>query len=171
MIHNTYINTMHYELTGVPRAQYYIPGAKGNCNKGNLCESIVKYHRGLDYLNNPNTSGMVGYDIPEECIEVKSGAGGLGRDIGDPSFSVSQQISYYFKNAPKGKKWMWVFFDEDTQRVDEFIMDKKEFGLFVSKWLRGKQHLQSNKKSINVRFKQSSIIMKLWFYHQMEENN
>lgn len=169
MTHNTYINTMPYELTGIARAQYHIIGATGNCNRGNLCESIVKYHRGLEYIKNPNISGMVGYDIPEEQIEVKSGASGLGRDIGDSSFSVSEQIRYYFKNAPQGKKWMWVFFDEKTQRVDEFIMNKKEFGLFVSKWLRKKQHLQSNKKSINVRFKQSSTIMKLWFYLQIEK--
>lgn len=169
MIKNTYKNKMKYELTGTPRVPYQIKGAKGKCNRGNLCESIVKFHRGLDYLSNPNTSGMKGYDIPEEQIEVKSPACGLGRDIGETWFSVSQQISYYFKHAPKGKKWMWVEFDEDTQMVTEYIMNKKEFGAFLHVALRSKQHLQSNKKSINVRFKYSSKNLRNWLEQKVAE--
>lgn len=169
MIKNTYKNEMPYEITGIPRAQYYIPGAKGNCNHGNLCESIVKFHRGLDYISNPNVSGMKGYDIPEEQIEVKSSACGLGRDIGEPWFSAAQQISYYFKHSPRGKKWMWVEFDEETQIVTEYIMNKSEFGGFLHIALRSKQHLQSNKKSINVRFKSSSKALREWLDKKVAE--
>ena len=162
MIKNTYINTMPYTVTNIPRAGYHIEGAKGNCNRGNLCESIVKFHRGLDYIANPNVSGMEGFDIPEEMIEVKSSAAGLGRNIGERNFSVSQQIRYYFDHAPKGKKWMWVVFDEETQQVTEYIMNKREFGAFLHIALRSKQHLQSNKKSINIRFKYTSKGMIEW---------
>lgn len=162
MIKNTYVNTMKYSLTGEKRMNYHIEGAKANCNHGMLCESIVKYHRGLAHLSNPSTSGMKGYDIPEEQIEVKSSAAGLGRDIGDRNFTQSQQIKFYFKNSPKGKRWMWVEFDEETQIVTEYIMNKSEFGAFLHVALRGKQTMQSNHKSINVRFKATNSIMRNW---------
>ena len=162
MIKNVYKNEMVYELSGKARVPYYIPGAKGCCNHGNLLESIVKYHRGYNYSENPNISGMKGFDIPEERIEVKSSEAGLGRDIGERDFSVAQQISFYFKHAPKGKRWMWVEFNEETQIVTEYIMNKKEFGGFLHVALRPKQHLQSNKKSINVRFKKTTKEMIQW---------
>ncbi len=162
MIKRTYVNTMDYEKTGISRMQYHIIGAKANCNRGMLCESIVKYHRGLDYLSNPSTDGTKGFDIPEEKIEVKSSAAGLGRNIGEKDFSISQQIKYYFQHAPKDKHWMWVEFNEETQIVTEYIMNKSEFGGFLHVALRKKQHLQSNKKSINVRFKNTNKEMIMW---------
>lgn len=161
-----YINEMPYELSGKKGAPYHIIGAKGNCNRGNLKESIIKYHLGLDYLNNPATSGMAGYDIPELQAEVKSSAAGLGRDIGERWFSQSQQISFYFKHAPKGKTWIWVEFDEKTQKVTEYHMNKREFGGFIRISLRGKQHKQSNGKSINVRFKYTTKEMLEWLENQ-----
>ncbi len=162
MIKNQYINTIPYEVHNHKGANYRIKGHDGFCNHGNLCESIVKYHRGLDYMANDNISGMVGYDIPEERIEVKSSAASLGRDIGERSFTVSQQISYYFKHAPKGKRWMWVEFDEKTQIVTEYIMNKREFGGFLHVCLRRKTTRQSNKKSESVRFKKTTREMIAW---------
>ena len=159
---NVYENKMPFELTGIPRAQYYIPGAKGNCNHGNLLESMVKYHRGLDYITNPNTDGMKGYDIPEEKIEVKSSECGLGRAIGDRDFSVSQQIRFYFQHCECGKRWMYVVYDAETNMVTEYIMNKSEFGGFLHVALRGKQHKQSNGKSINVRFKKTTKAQIAW---------
>lgn len=162
MIKNTYTNTMSYENTGIARMQFHIEGAKANCNRGMLCESMVKFHRGLEYLSNPSVSGMEGFDIPEEMIEVKSSEAGLGRNIGEANFTASQQIKFYFQHAPKGKRWMWVEFDEETQTVTEYIMNKSEFGAFLHVALRGKQHLQSNKKSINVRFKKTNKEILTW---------
>lgn len=162
MIKNSYVNEMPFELTGIPRTQYHIIGAKGNCNHGNLLESMVKYHRGLEYLTNPNTDGMEGYDIPEERIEVKSSEGGLGRRIGEYNFSVSQQISFYFKHAERGKRWMYVIYNEKTNVVTEYIMNKSEFGGFLHVALRDKQHKQSNGKSINVRFKKTNKEQIAW---------
>ena len=162
MIKNIYTNTMKYTYTGIARMQYRIEGAKANCNHGMLCESIVKFHRGLEHLSNPSTSGMKGYDISEEMIEVKSSAAGLGRDIGEKDFTASQQISFYFKHSPKNKRWMWVEFNEKTQIVTEYIMDKREFGAFLHVALRKKQHKQSNKKSINVRFKETNKEIITW---------
>ena len=153
MIKNEYVNEMPFELTGKPRAQYHIIGHNGFCNHGNLIESMIKYHRGLPYLSNPNTSGSVGYDVPEEKMEVKSSECGLGRDIGERDFSVSQQISWYFKNRDHDDKWLYGVYNEKTNMVTEYIMNKSEFGAFLHIALRKKQHKQSNGKSINVRFR------------------
>ena len=162
MIKNSYVNEMPFELSGKARVRYHIIGAAGNCNHGNLLESMVKYHRGLEYLTNPNTDGMEGYDIPEEKIEVKSSEAGLGRKIGERDFSVSQQISFYFKHAERGKRWMYVVYDEETNIVTEYIMNKSEFGGFMHVALRAKQHKQSNGKSINVRFKKTTKEQIAW---------
>ena len=162
MTKNEYFNEMPFELTGIPRAQYHIEGASGNCNHGNLLESMVKYHRGLEYLVNPNTDGMNGYDIPEEKIEVKSSACGLGRAIGERDFSVSQQIKFYFQHAEREKRWMYVVYNHKTNMVTEYIMNKSEFGAFLHVALRSKQHKQSNGKSINVRFKSTTKKQIAW---------
>ena len=159
---NVYFNEMPFELTGIPRVQYHIIGASANCNHGNLLESMVKYHRGLEYLVNPNTNGMDGYDIPKEKIEVKSSECGLGRAIGERDFSVSQQIKYYFQHCDRDKRWMYVVYDDKTNIVTEYIMNKSEFGGFLHVALRHKQHKQSNGKSINVRFKKTDKAQINW---------
>ena len=161
-----YINEMPYIHHGKNRAPYRIEGAKGDCNHGNLLESMVKYHLGLEHIINPNISGMEGFDVPELRAEVKSSEAGLGRDIGERDFSVSQQIRFYFDHAPKGKTWIWVEFDEDTQKVTEYHMNKREFGYFLTISLRKKQHKQSNGKSINVRFKKTTKEMIAWLESQ-----
>lgn len=154
MYRQEYINEMPYTYhPEIPRTHYHIEGAAGFCNKGNFCESAAKYHRGLAYLKNPNTSGMKGFDIPEEMAEVKSAAAGLGRDIGERDYTVSQQIRCYFASTPKGKKWIWIIYNDKTKLITEYHLNKREFGAFLHIALRSKQHLQSNKKSINVRFK------------------
>lgn len=165
-----YYNKMKYiKDMKHPRSHYKIEGANGFCNMGNLCESIAKYHRGLPYLVNPNTAGLEGFDIPELKAEVKSGACGLGRDIGDLDFTQSQQIKYYFQHSPSDKIWIWVYFEEKTQLVTEYHMSKSEFGRFIHIALRSKQHLQSNKKSLNVRFKTTSKKMLRWLDEQVEK--
>lgn len=151
-----YVTKMPYTpLPNNPRNHYFITGAKSPCNRGNFLESAAKFQRGLDYLANPNTAALKGYDIPSEKAEVKSAAGGLGRDIGDPNFSVSQQIRFYFAHKSADSKWIWMTYDDETHLVTEYHMSKSEFGKFLHISLRRKQHLQSNKKSINVRFKDS----------------
>jgi hypothetical protein len=158
-----YKNEMPYTYHAEnPRNHYLIDGANGFCNKGNFCESAAKFHRGLAYLTNPSTAALDGYDIPEEKAEVKSGAGGLGRKIGELDFTVSQQIRYYFQHKPADSKWIWIVFNDKTQMVTEYHMNKSEFGAFLHIALRSRQHLQSNKKSINVRFKNTSKKMLAW---------
>ena len=162
MTKNEYFNEMPFELTGKPRAQYHIIGANGFCNHGNLLESMVKYHRGLDYLSNPNTDGIKGFDIPEEKIEVKSSECGLGRAIGEVWFTQSQQIKYYFQHADPEKRWMYVVYNEKTNMVTEYIMSKSEFGGFIRIALRKKQFMQSNGKSLNVRFRKTTRDQIAW---------
>lgn len=158
-----YLNKMPYTYHPEnSRNHYFIDGAHGFCNKGNFCESAVKFHRGLPYLINPATAALDGYDIPEEKTEVKSGESGLGRAIGERDFSVSQQIKYYFQHKPADSKWIWAVYNDATHIITEYHMNKSEFGAFLHIALRSKQHLQSNGKSINVRFKDTSKKMLAW---------
>ena len=162
MIKNVYVNEMPFEHTGIPRVQYHIIGAEGNCNHGNLLESMVKYHRGLDYLTNPSTDGMEGFDIPEEKIEVKSSEAGLGRKIGERDYSVSQQIRFYFQHADPEKRWMYLVYDEKPNTNTEYMMHKSESGGLIRIARRKKQHKQSHGKSINVRFRTTTRDQIAW---------
>lgn len=169
MFKNEYINTMPYTTDmSHPRSHYKIEGASGFCNMGNLCESIVKHHRGLPYLINPNTAGLDGYDIPEMKMEVKSGESGLGRAIGNSDFTQSEQIHYYFAHKSADSMWMWVYFNPKTQQVIEYHMNKSEFGRFLHVALRSKQHKQSNGKGLNVRFKKTTKKLLTWLDAQVE---
>ena len=160
---------MKFAINMAHRGSHFkIEGATGYCNMGELCESIIKHHLGLPYLHNPNTPGLEGYDIPELKAEVKSGESGLGRAIGDPSFNQSQQLSYYFKHSPWDKTWIWAYFNLKTMTMTEYHMNKSEFGSFIHIALRSKQHLQSNKKSVNVRFKKTSKKMLAWLDARVE---
>lgn len=158
-----YINEMPYIYDPKHSGSHYlIEGASGYCNRGNFCESAIKYHRGLPYLVNPTTEALEGYDIPEEKAEVKSAEAGLGRHIGERDFSVSQQIRYYFQHKPSDAKWIWVNFNAKTGVITEWQMNKSEFGAFLHVALRRKQHTQSNKKSISIRFKAHSRKLEKW---------
>lgn len=158
-----YINAMPYIYDASHKgACYLIEGAKGYCNHGNLCESIAKYHRGVEYFYNPNTGALDGYDIPAEMAEVKSAAAALGRCIGSYNLSASEQIKFYFAHKPSNAKWIWVELNEKTQEVTEYHMTKSEFGAFMHLCLRAKVHKYSNGKSECVRFKKTNKAMIEW---------
>jgi hypothetical protein len=162
MIKNQYLNEMPFTTHDHKGAPYFIEGAKGFCNHGNLLESMVKFHRGYDHLCNPNTPALDGADIEEEYIEVKSSESGLGRHLGDYGFTKSEQIRYYFANTKRGKRWMYVVYDHKTNMVTEYIMNKREFGAFLHVSLRKDTHKYSNGKSVCVRFKRTTRDQIAW---------
>lgn len=141
------------------RSSYLINGSSAYKNRGELCESICKYHRGIYTEVNPNTSWKNGSDIEAEFASVKSSEGGLGRGIGGYNNSASDKIKTYFKET-HSKVFIWVELNEKTREVVEYQMTKKEFGAFVQKFTR--THRASNKKEITVRFRASSKKMISW---------
>ena len=138
---------------------YLINGSTAYKNRGELCESICKYHRGIYTEVNPNTSWKNGSDIEVEFASVKSSEGGLGRGIGGYNNTASDKIKTYFKET-HSKVFIWVELNEKTREVVEYQMTKKEFGAFIQKFTR--THRASNKKEITVRFRSSSKKMVAW---------
>lgn len=150
----TYTNTLPYTYDpNHTKSHYLIDGSSAYKNRGELCESIAKHHRGIYTEINPNTSWDKGSDIEEEFASIKSSEGGLGRGIGGYDNSASDKIKTYFKNT-HSKVFIWIEFNEETQQVTEYQMNKSEFGRFVYYFTR--IHNMSNKKEISVRFRKTS---------------
>ena len=160
MIKNTYINTMPYEYDADhDRSHYLLNGSEKYKNRGETIESIAKFHRGIFTESNPNTAWNEGSDIPAEHLEIKSNEGNLGRGIS--GITASEKIKNYFKEIQKDKKWAYITWDENTQIVTEYHMNKSEFGEFVRRFTR--VHNMSNHKEVCIRLKKESKIMIRWF--------
>ena len=134
-------------------SHYIIENCAAYRNRGELCESICKHHRGIYTEINPHTSWCDGSDIESEFASVKSSEGGLGRGIGGYDNSASDKIKTYFKNT-HSKTFIWVELNEKTKEVVEYQMNRSEFGKFVQKFTR--VHRASNKKEVTVRFRATS---------------
>lgn len=141
----TYINTMPYEYSPTRSGSHYrILDNTTWCNHGNLCESIAKFHRGIIEKSNPNTSYDKGSDIESEHASVKSPNASLGRDFGGET-TVNGILKYYFKHVASDK-FIYVHFNEKTQIVCEYHMNKREFGAFINKFTRT-WYSETHKKS------------------------
>lgn len=141
------------------RSHYLINGSTAYKNRGELCESICKHHRGIYTEVNPATSWADGSDIESEFASVKSSEGGLGRGIGGYDNTANDKIKTFFKETPS-KVFIWVELNEATKEVTEYQMNKKEFGAFIQRFTR--VHRASNKKELTVRFRPTSKKMILW---------
>ena len=165
MIKITYTNEMPYIYDeNHARSHYLLNGSDKYKNRGETIESIAKYHRGIFTESNPNTAWNAGSDIPEEHLEIKSNEGGLGRGI--TGTTASEKIRNYFKGVEKGKKWAYIEWNEETQIVTEYQMNKAEFGKFVQKFKR--VHNMSNHKELCIRLRPTTKKMIKWFEENCE---
>jgi hypothetical protein len=156
----TYTNTMSYEHNpNRSISAYRIEGNASWCNRGELCESIAKFHRGIFEDHNPNTSYDKGSDIEAEHASVKSPNASLGHSFGG-AVKVNDIIKYYFKHVASSK-FIYVHFDERTQIVCEYQMNKREFGAFIRKFTRY-YHSESKNKDF-IRIKTTTKEMLRWF--------
>ena len=158
-----YVNEMPYEVTNKKGAKYQLPGKAKGANHGELCESLTKWHLGLYTAINPNTSYEEGSDIEELRASVKSSHGSLGRTFGD-SKNTSEAIRYYFKHV-HSTLYIWVEFDEKTQTVTEYHMNKSEFGRFIRAFMYCRISKSKNHK-MEIRFPSSSKKLTKWFNEQ-----
>jgi len=156
----TYINEMEVIYTNHAISHYLINGGTTYRNRGEVCESIAKFHRGIFTKNNPNTAWNAGSDIESEHAEVKSSEAGLGRGIGGYANNASDKIKAYFREAPVDKKWIWLEWNEKTNEVTEYHMNKSEFGKFIREFTR--VHNMSNHKEVCIRFRKSTKKMVKW---------
>lgn len=154
MIIERYINTLPYTRNdSLKNSKYFINGESARRNRGELLESIAKWHRGEYCTTNPATSWDKGSDIESIHASVKSSESSLGRNIGGYNATGAQKISIYFKGVAS-KVFIWMTIDEDTQMVTEYQMNKSEFGRFIRSYTRYCN--ASNHKEINIRFKKET---------------
>ena len=157
----SYINTMPFEYDPInhKRSPYRPIDCEGYRNRGELLESMAKWHRGVYTTVNPNTSYCTGSDIESEHASVKSSEGSLGRNIGGHTASASTKIKVYFKTV-HSTIFIWIEYDPITQIVTEYQMNKYEFGAFVQRWTRICNN--SEHTELAIRFKKTSKSMINW---------
>lgn len=159
----TYLNTLPYEYHPEhKRAPYYLPMLDKYQNRGQLCEHIAKYYRGIFTEVNPNTSFDKGSDIEEEHASVKSSRFGLAENLGGAA-SRSEGIKYYFKNVASSL-FIYVELDQKTQIVTEYQMNKSEFGRFIYNFIAAPFFHSDGK--IELRGRKTSKKMLKWFEAQ-----
>lgn len=155
----TYINQMEYEhKKGIRRAPYFIPGMDKGRNHGELCEHIAKHYRGIFTEVNPNTSFDKGSDIESEHASVKSSRFGLAENFGNAK-NPSEAIKYYFKNVVS-TVFIYMIFNEQTQEVIEYRMNKSEFGKFI--YYFSSPYVHKNDNKIEIRGRKDSKKMIKW---------
>ena len=155
-----YINTLEYTYDKNHAISHYRINEGGYRNKGELLESIAKYHRGIYAEVNPNIAWNAGSDIESESASVKSSGASLGRGIGGYAATGEERIEAYFKNV-SSTTFIWIHMNEDTQEVIEYHMNRAEFKVFVSKFTRVCN--SSNHKELAIRFRKHTKKMEAWF--------
>lgn len=162
MTKTIYTITMPYEFNPTRKGAKYLIGDAYK-NHGEFVESVMKHHRGLDYLKNPNTSFSTGSDIESEKMSVKSDSASLGKVYG---YSLTEILTKFFENSVS-EKYAWGY--EKNGVMTEYIMTKKEFFEFCQTF--GKLGVESKSKKVNegfkVRFPTTSVKMLSWFECQV----
>lgn len=149
-----YTNTMPYVFDSERKGAKYCLDGKTFKNHGEWCESVAKFHRGLEYRVNPATSYDTGSDIEEMNASVKSSNASLARVYGN---TKEQIIKEYFKNV---HSTLWIFVNNMGEEITEYHMNAEEFKEFLDEWattaVESKSHLTK------VRIKKVSGKMIRW---------
>lgn len=159
MIKVTYENTMPYEYNLFRRGAHYCLPSGSYRNHGEMCEHIAKFWRGIFTDVNPSTTYDTGSDIETERASVKSSNSSLANFILEGEYTTNDFIKTYFANV-HSTKFIWVEWDENTEMVTEYQMNKREFGAFVQKF--GRPAYSSDTHALKVRFLPSSKKMVRW---------
>lgn len=157
-----YTNTMDYIFDATRSGSKYSMD-NGNTwkNHGEWCESVAKFHRGLDYLVNPATSYDEGSDIEELNASVKSSNASLASVYGN---SKEQIINKYFENV---HSTLWIFVTNVGEEIIEYHMNAEEFRTFLENWAT--TAVESKTHFTKVRLKKVSGIMIKWLEEQVAQ--
>lgn len=161
----TYKNTMPYQYDAFHSGSHYLLPCGKYRNHGEMCEHIAKYQRGLFTDVNPSTTYDTGSDIEQELASVKSGESSLANFRLEGNYSVNDFIKTFFANV-HSQKFIWVEWDEVTEMVTEYQMNKREFGALVQRF--GYPAIASGTHTIKVRFRRSSKKMIAWFEERVD---
>jgi len=150
-----YTNTMSYIYDGDRRgSKYSMDGGETWKNHGEWCESVAKFHRGLEYLVNPATSYDTGSDIEEMSASVKSSNASLACIYGN---TKEQIIEEYFENV---HSILWLFVVNVDEEIIEYHMNAEEFREFLGEWAT--TATESGSHLTKVRIKKVSGKMLRW---------
>lgn len=142
-----YTNTMPYIFDSERKgSKYSMTNGETWKNHGEWCESIAKFHRGLDYIVNPTTAWNEGSDIESLNASVKSSNATLATIFGN---TPQQIMNKYFAEVPST---LWIFvvdIDEDT--IVEYHMNKEEFKEFLNEWYEFATASGSHLKKIRIK--------------------
>ena len=165
MIKNCYMNTLKYTVKAENRgAPYFIDGFTKGKNKGNMCESIAKNYRGLFISDsNPTTKFDEDSDIPEFYMSVKSSGFSLARHLRGKN---AHELIEDFFNRVHSKYFCYIIWNENTNEVIEYIMNKSEFGAFINEFAY--LHYESNKNhDLKINALGTSKRMIAWFEERL----
>lgn len=124
-----YTNIMSYIFDADRRgSKYSMDGGETYKNHGEFCESIVKFHRGLEYLVNPTTKWNEGSDIESLNASVKSSNATLASIYGN---TPQQILDVYFNDV---HSTLWIFVVDIDNEITEYHMNKEEFKEFMDFW-------------------------------------
>lgn len=149
----TYTNAMPFTYDPTHRGAHYLIGDKYK-NHGEWCESVVKFHRGYDYLVNPATSYDKGSDIEEMSASVKSSNASLASVYG-ATYEIIKNV--YFANV---HSTLWIYVQDVGDEIIEYHMNREEFEIFLDEF-----HEMSHESGTNlqkVRIRKTSGKMMRW---------
>lgn len=149
----TYTNAMPYTYDPNHRGAHYMIGDAYK-NNGEWFESVAKFHRGLDYMVNPNTSYDTGSDIEELSASVKSSGASLASVYGN---SFTQILDTYFANV---HSTLFIYMVAVDDEITEYHMNAKEFREFTTEWAGLAR--ESGSHLLKIRFKKTSNKMLKW---------
>lgn len=151
-----YTNTMPYLFDETRKgAKYSLDNGKTWKNHGEWCESVAKFHRGLNYLVNPATSYDTGSDIEEINASIKSSNASLACLYGN---NKNQIINEYFANV---HSTLWIFILNADEQIIEYHMNAIEFKTFLEEW--SNITTESDSQLMKIRIKKTSGKMIKWF--------
>lgn len=137
-------------------APYSLDGGLTHKNGGEFTESVMKCHRGLDYMVNPTTSFDTGSDIEELNASVKSSGASLACIYGTDKDAI---INEYFSRV---HSTLWIYgVNIDNESMIEYHMNADEFRTFLNEW-SGLAKESGGKNLYKVRIKKTSGKMIKW---------
>lgn len=147
-----YTNTMPYTYDPAHKGAHYLIG-EAYKNHGEYLESVAKYHRGLEYLVNPNTSYDTGSDIESLNASVKSSGASLASIYG----TYENIVETYFANV---HSTTWIYMVDFEENIIEYHMNADEFREFLDNFHEVTK--ASGSHLTKVRIRKTSKAMMNW---------
>lgn len=148
-----YKNRMAYTVTDRKGAKYLV--GENHKNNGELLELMEIYNYGFE-IPKRNLAFDMGSDIQELNASIKSSGASLACVYGETKEAIMKE---YFQRVAS-TMWIWLEFNQDTQMITEYRMDKAEFEKFLSTF--SVLVYESKTHKTKLRFRKTSKKMIEW---------